>query len=176
MLQDGKKVHYDISTIWQFESNRCDPEKYDPLAIHVRPYITLVFPFSSDISSDKLREHIVNALSRIKPFKIVLKGITPVQAFGNYLFLNIETGKEDIVNIHKKLYTGILEQYLLQWLRDQEYQPHMTVGKIEDEEEYKNAVAEIKHFSDVFETVVKKVSVEIIDDNEDSIIEMEIDL
>ena len=163
----------------QFSNMRVIDEirkKYDPLAGHVRPHITLVFPFLSDISSDKLREHIVNALSRIKPFKIVLKGITPVQAFGNYLFLNIETGKEDIVNIHKKLYTGILEPYLPQWLKDCEYNPHMTVGKIEDEEEYKNAVNELKHFSDVFETVVKKISVEIIDDNEDSIIEMEIDL
>ncbi|WP_372998748.1 2'-5' RNA ligase family protein [Lutispora sp.] len=151
-------------------------DKYDPLASHVRPHITLVFPFTSDITSDKLREHISNALSEEKPFKIVLKGITSVQSFGNYLFLNIEVGKEEIINIHKKLYTDILEPYLPQWLRKGEYHPHMTVGKIEDEEKYKNAVIEIEDFRDIFETIVEKVSVEIIDDNEDSIIEMEIGL
>lgn len=51
-------------------------ERYDPLASHVRPHITLVFPFYSDINSDKLKEHIEHVLSEIRPFKIALKGVT----------------------------------------------------------------------------------------------------
>lgn len=151
-------------------------EKYDPLASHVRPHITLVFPFSSNISRDGIKEHIEHVLSEIKPFKLMLKGITPVQSFGNYLFLNIETGKEEIYNIHKKLYTGILEPYLPQWLRNSEYYPHMTVGKVDSKEEYELAILEVRDVADTFETMVNKVSVEVIDENEDSIIEMEVEL
>lgn len=32
-------------------------DKYDPLAKYVRPHITLVFPFQSDISSIELKKH-----------------------------------------------------------------------------------------------------------------------
>ncbi|WMM23945.1 2'-5' RNA ligase family protein [Tissierella sp. MB52-C2] len=151
-------------------------DKYDPLVSHVSPHITLVFPFCSDISSERLKEHIEYVLSDISSFKVMLKDITPVQSFGNYLFLNIQVGKEEIYIIHKKLYTGILEPYLPKWLRSREYHPHMTVGKIESGEDYEAAILKVKDINDIFETIVDKVSVEIIDENEDSIIEMEIEL
>ena len=151
-------------------------DKYDPLASHVRPHITLVFPFFSNISPDMLKGHMEDVLSDINSFKIMVKDITPVQSFGNYLFLNIEVGKEEINMIHRRLYTGILESYLPQWLTNDEYHPHMTVGKIENREEYKAAILEAKDIDDIFETMVDKVSVEIIDENKDSIIEMEIEL
>lgn len=150
--------------------------KYDPLERHVRPHITLVFPFNSSIEFNELKNHLENVLSSIKPFRIVLNGITPVKSFGNYLFLNIKDGKDEIIEIHRKLYTGILEEYLPQWLKSGTYHPHMTVGKIVDEGEYKSAIEETKKVIDVFDTVVSKISVEIIDENEDSVIEMEIEL
>lgn len=151
-------------------------EKYDPLAKHVRPHITLVFPFVSDLDTLELRNHIEGILLETSSFNIELNNITPVQSFGNYLFLNIKNGQDEIINIHEKLYTGILEPFLPQWLRDVEYYPHMTVGNIENEEIYKTATLEVKDIDEVFETTVEKISVEIIDENQDSIIEMEIEL
>lgn len=64
-------------------------KKYDPLSEHVRPHITLVFPFESDIEASKLKEHIENVISGMMPFDIKLSGITPSTSFGSYLFLNI---------------------------------------------------------------------------------------
>lgn len=151
-------------------------EKYDPLAHHVRPHITLVFPFWSDISTSELRTHLEKALSELKPFRISLQGITPVQSFGNYLFLEITQGVEEIADIHNRLYTGILEPIHPQWLKAGGYHPHMTVGKVADEQQYKAAIEDIKNIDDVFTSLVKKVSVEIIDENEDSLIEMEVPL
>lgn len=75
----------------------------------------------------------------------------PVNSFGNYLFLNIQNGKEEIIEIHKKLYTGILEQYFPHWLKVDRYNPHMTIGKIESEEKYKIAIEKTKEVTDVFE-------------------------
>lgn len=150
--------------------------KYDPLESHVRPHITLVFPFSSDIEFSELKNHLKNVLSLIEPFRVVFKGITPVKSFGNYLFLNIENGRDEIIELHKRLYRGMLEAYHPQWLKSGGYLPHMTVGKIESEEEYKLAIEETKEIVDIFDTIVNKISVEIIDENEDSIIEMEIEL
>jgi 2'-5' RNA ligase len=113
-------------------------------------------------------------LSGLKPFRITLQGITPVQSFGNYLFLEITEGKDEIVEIHKRLYTGLLESVHPQWLKVGGYHPHMTVGKIADEEEYKAATKYVEHINDMFCSVFEKVSVEVIDENEDSLIEIEV--
>ena len=64
---------------------------YDPLADLVRPHITLVFPFHSDITDAELGSHIENAISGIPPFSLQLTGISKEEnVFGNYLFLNIQ--------------------------------------------------------------------------------------
>lgn len=151
-------------------------KKYDPLESHVRPHITLVFPFSSDIESIELENHLKDVLSSIDPFRVVLKGITPIKSFGNYLFLNVENGRNEIIELNKRLYTGVLEAYHPERLKSGDYLPYMTVGKIESEQEYKLAIEGTKEIVDVFDTIVSKISVEIIDGNEDSIIEMEIAL
>lgn len=151
-------------------------KKYDPLESHVAPHITLVFPFSSNIESRELKKHIQKVLASMKSFKIVLKDITPVKSYGNYLFLNIEQGKGEITEIHKRLYTGILEPYISERLKTNGYVPHMTVGMVEDEDLYRAAIEETKEINEAFETIVNKISVEIIDENEDSNIEMEIEL
>lgn len=150
--------------------------KYDPLANHVSPHITLVFPFKSEIRSNELKNYLESVLSTVNPFQITLKGITPVKSFGNHLFLNIKNGADEIAEIHRRLYTGILESYLPPWLKEGNYLPHMTVGKIEKEEEYKKAIIETKDIINVFTCNVNKISVEIIAENKDSIIEMEIEL
>lgn len=151
-------------------------DKYDPLAKHVRPHITLVFPFQSDITSEQLKKHLEYVLLGTQPFQVTLQGITPVQSFGNYLFLNIIKGYDEIIDIHRRLYTNILAPIHPQWLKSGNYTPHMTVGKLETEDDYNAAADEVKNINYRFDTVVKKISVEIIDENEDSLIEMEIGL
>lgn len=151
-------------------------DKYDPLAKHVRPHITLVFPFQSDIGSTELREHLEKVLASVKPFHITLQGISAVQSFGYYLFLNIINGKEEIIDLNKRLYTDLLEPICPPWLKNGGFTPHMTLGKLATEEEHKAAALAVKGINDIFETSVTKISVEIIDESEDSIIEMEIGL
>jgi len=147
-------------------------EKYDPLAKNVAPHITLVFPFISDITSEDLKNHICKCLSGVNnAFPIMLKGVVSTTYTGNYLFLNILKGKEEIIELHKRLYCEILEEFMPPWLRKGNYFPHMTIGNIEDSELFKSAVEETKDFCESFQTMVDGISVEIIDENEDSIIE-----
>ncbi|WP_055668653.1 2'-5' RNA ligase family protein [Desnuesiella massiliensis] len=149
-------------------------ECYDPLARHVRPHITLVFPFDSNIKTDELKEHISSVLAEINPFEITLKGITPMNSFRKYLFLNIQKGNDEIVELHKRLYTGILQDYYPKWLKGKTFLPHMTVGSLHNEEEFEKAINETRNTEDTFKSTVNEISVEIIDENEDSIIELNI--
>lgn len=151
-------------------------DKYDPLAKHVRPHITLIFPFDSDIETEDLKEHISSVLKDTKTFEIVLKGITAVKSFGNYLFLGIQVGSDEIIQLHEKLYTGILKKYYPEWLKDGYFMPHMTVGRLDDDESFKVATEESKDIDDFFKAIVNEISVEIIDKNEDSIIELKVPL
>lgn len=149
-------------------------KKYDPLERHVPPHITLVFPFESNIKTEELKEHILNSLSGIEPFEITLKGIVPNKTFSNYLFLSIIKGNDEIIEIHKRLYRGILKGFFPDWLQENDYLPHMTVGNIDIDEDFQRAVNETKYINDAFVTVVDRISVEIIDANEDSIIELSV--
>jgi 2''-5'' RNA ligase len=151
-------------------------EQYDPLANHVRPHITLVFPFDSDIQTMELREHISYVLAEIRPFEIILNRITPTNNFGKYLFLNIQKGNDEIIELHKRLYTGILQNYYPEWLKGRIFLPHMTVGSFDNEEDFEEAINETRDIVDSFKTTVNEISVEIIDENEDSIIEFNIPL
>lgn len=149
-------------------------KQHDPLYQLIDPHVTLVFPFHSDLSKDQLREHIVSALKDINTFYLKMKGVSG--EVGGYLFLNVIEGKEEINEIHNRLYTGILEQYKPNFLYSTEYIPHMTIGRTADNEELKMLVDHYKTMNETFEELIKEISVEIIGEDEESIIEMTIKL
>lgn len=114
-------------------------KKYDPLAELVRPHITLVFPFHSDITDAELGSHIENAISGISPFPLHLAGIFKQEdAFGNY-----------------------------------PYNPHMTLGNLENRDSLNTAYEAVKSISESFCTVADTISVEKIGEQGESIILME---
>lgn len=152
-------------------------EKYDPLAKHVRPHICLVFTFESSLTSNEINEHLKKALSETKPFRLTLQEIVKIDnPLGMYLFLDIKEGNEEIKEMNRKLYTGILQDYKPDWLNEKTFMPHMTIGSFTDREKLNAAFKDTETIKERFSTIVDKVSVEIVDENEDSIIEMEVKL
>ena len=144
--------------------------KHDPLAELVRPHVTLVFPFESDISNEKLEEILESRLHGLKSFELVLGNISKCEdTFGNYLFLNVLKGSEELSKINSVLYDNEFKEYDLGLT----YVPHMTIGKLPSVKEMDGAYEEIKDIRDKFSTVVKKISVEMIGENEESIIVIE---
>lgn len=145
-------------------------KKYDPLADKVLPHITLVFPFKSELSNDVITEWLTASLKEVKPFPLKMNGFSKQEdRFGNYIFLNVIEGEEQIRIMHNALYKGILEKYKT----NDPYKPHMTVGKVQTEEEMDTALKSLEHDTNTFQTIVDTVSVEMIGENEESIIEIE---
>jgi 2'-5' RNA ligase len=148
-------------------------EKYDPLAFLVRPHITIVFPFENQMSNSDIAEILLNRLETIHPFELVLNGISKQEdRFGNYLFLDVKDGNEEICSIHNLLYKNEFSEYDL----GLGYRPHMTVGKLPTADALNMAYEEVKDVNNVFKTVVNKISVEMIGENEESIIIIEHEL
>lgn len=148
-------------------------KKYDPLADLVLPHITLVFPFDSDLTNEELNLYLKECLRDIHPFKIELEGFSKREdRYGNYLFLNVVQGMDVIKNIHEQLYKDKLKQFDAGY----DYVPHMTVGKVYSIDLFDKAFDDVNKCNDKFGTVVKKISVEMIGDHEESIIVIEHEL
>jgi 2'-5' RNA ligase len=156
----------DIPNIGVIEDIRA---RYDPLHKLVRPHITLVFPFVSELDSKAVEVHVKSALAGVEPFGVTLQGVSAQRGFGNYLLLNVHTGKNTLKEMHRSLYTGVLETYKPHWCRT--FEPHMTVGKVEDAALFELAVTHVQAIDDLFETCVDTVSVEIISEDGHSTIE-----
>ena len=144
--------------------------KYDPLANLVKPHITLVFPFEASCGNETIERALDRCLSDIEPFKLKVKGIGSQKgSFGNYLFLNIVNGEEEIRKIHDILIANDFKRFDMGF----EYAPHITVGKLPSKELLDEAVSSLEGFDEEFVTTVRKVSVEMIGENEESIIIIE---
>ena len=142
-------------------------DRFDPLAKLVRPHITLVFPFDSEMSNEELGEKLTSSLQKVGSFELTLYGFS--KSADNYLFLDIEKGKEIIKAIHDELYSEHFKEFYL----DIPYIPHMTVGKLCSEQELNDAYEYVKNIDARFETVVDKVSVEMLGEHEESLIAIE---
>lgn len=148
-------------------------KQYDPLAELVVPHITLVFPFESQMSNDELSDILKNRLSSIKPFQLELQGISKQEdAFGNYLFLDIPQGTEEICTINKLLYENEFKEFCF----GAPFTPHMTIGKLPTKEALDDAYNSVKSVKDSFTTMVNKISVEMIGEHDESIIIIESEL
>ena len=147
-------------------------EKYDPLANFIAPHITIVFPFDSDISTDDLKLHFNKVLKGTRKFYVQLKNFTGDFRDG-YLFLNVKIGNDNIIELHDKLYSGILESFLF---RKVTYCPHLTVGKLHQQTDFDKALDELLCYDESFETVIDKIYIVNIDSVEHSTVEFSFDL
>lgn len=146
-------------------------KKYDPLANCIAPHITIVFPFDSDIATDDLKQHLNKVLRGIKKFKVQLKAYTGDFRDG-YLFLNVKKGNDKIIELHDKIYSGILESFLL---RKVTYCPHLTVGRLQQSEEFDKALYELCDHEESFETIVDKIDIVNIEIIEEPLIEFSLE-
>ena len=144
--------------------------RYDPAFRSVPPHVTLVFPFTSDMPTDTLRRHIEVALLGVEPVPLCLSGVSVRKDFGNYLLLDVHRGRNKLIEVHRRLYTGLLAPYLPQWRRS--FDPHLTIGKIEDDAAFERAWQEVRGLQAEFRTCVREIAVEIIGPHNESTIEM----
>lgn len=151
-------------------------EKYDTLYHCIEPHITLVFPFESKLTKSELMTDLKKQLKDVKPFRLSTKDIKAVNNHGFYLFLEIQKGGDILSKLHYQLHQGLLKPYQSPWTKDGSYEPHITLGRFESQEEMQKAFDEVKEMEMVFETMVDQVYVEIIGEHEESIIEGSIKL
>ena len=100
-------------------------QRFDPLASVLDAHVTLVFPFTPPAESvEVLHPHVVTAVAGLAPFPIRLTRPTPADA--NYLFLQVTHGDRLLIELHDRLYSGLLAPFLSP---AHSYAPYVTVGR-----------------------------------------------
>lgn len=133
-------------------------ERYDPTWNIIQPHITLVSPFSN-LSEYQVIEHLDLVTRTEKAFQIHLNGLT--NSFDDYLFLLVKEGKQEVVKLHDKLYSGILALYLR---NDLSFVPHLTLGHFRskdntfDKDLYEKAYAEVNNMNIDMTYVLNSIS------------------
>ena len=127
-------------------------QAYDPLATALPPHLTLVFPFESDISPEHLLRHLNSVAQKFSPFQLLMRGITGHT--NEYLFLNVKRGNDQLIALHDQLYTGILAPYLI---FHETYVPHLTVGRLQDQTCFVEALNQAQSVTASFETEVQEI-------------------
>lgn len=144
--------------------------RYDPLAELVRPHITLVFPFEDEMDNVKLNDYISSRINGFKPFTLTMSGVGRYSDNnGGFIFLKVVQGREQVVQLHDRLYDGSLKQYL----KDIPYNPHITLGTFDNSENMDIAWEAVRDINEEFTCTVRGLSVEIIGENGESVIILE---
>ena len=147
-------------------------EQFDPLAGHVPPHITLVFPFDSEIPSEDLIDLITESIEETD-FSYVEISLCRAILIEGFCFFPIKTGRDEIIDLHDRLYSTILEPYLAE---EHDYVPHITVGRT-DEEEMVEALKKAADRVDLKKSgAVRSIILERISDDTSSVTEFELNL
>ena len=118
-------------------------------------HICLVFPFHSDLNSAAIRNMMMEVLGSRKSFQIVIKGTSiSLEAKNNFLFLDVEDRDNILFEMSDQLYKQ-LDGYA--YLKG-DYNPHITVGKCMDLDEFEKMKNELKKLGKIeLNAIVDKV-------------------
>jgi len=145
--------------------------RFDPLAEMITAHITLVFPFTSDSTAGELRSHIEHTIAGLGPFQVRLVGITAVD--DEYVFLNVGDGRDRVIQLHDRLYTGALASHLS---REHVYSPHVTLGRLRDGRAAAHALAEAIAVAPGGNSTIQDISVFRLDGPDRGVIEFTVSL
>ena len=138
------------------EKIQCIRKEKDRLFNVLDPHITIVFPFSDQISNDELIEKIEDIISNFNKFEVEFRGVS--LSNDNYIYLNCVMGNDLLIRLHDEIYSRILPEHLR---TDIEYVPHITLGQ-------DNNIDFLNSFNETFETIIDEICIEQIGDNEES--------
>lgn len=140
-------------------------QEIDPLYPHIRPHISLVFPFDSSISDHELIQVLTRALTGVSAFQISFSTVSGDPQNG-YVWLAASKGREAVKRIHDRLYS---QPELAPFERKElSYVPHVTLGQLATTNQAQTEIQKLRQKQLAFSTTIDKVSIEHILANDDS--------
>jgi 2'-5' RNA ligase len=127
---------------------------FDPLARVIPAHVTLVFPFESQLPAATLRAHVERMSVGTRPFDLELNDVTAVE--DEYVFLDVGPGRQQLIELHDRLYTGPLARHLSD---KHVFRPHITLGRLREPEALATALAKARELVPASTAVVREITV-----------------
>jgi len=140
--------------------------KYDSSFKKVKTHLTLVYPFEV-YNQEELKKHIEYCIKNFPPFEIVFQ---KVRKSKNFLVLDVTTNKHKVLELYKKLNSGILSGFENKDLSI--YFPHITLGIFNSHEELMDVINELREIGSNYRIVIDKINLVTLN-KDDSIKEVE---
>lgn len=122
--------------------------QYDPLAHRVAAHLTLVHPITTTLAQQELLGHIQAVSRETRPIALKLQGITG--HLGEYLFLNVKLGNDQVIALRDALYSGPLEAFREPLVT---FVPHVTVGRLSSRDRFQEALSVTRAYTEPVVTV-----------------------
>jgi 2'-5' RNA ligase len=127
---------------------------FDPLAGIIPAHMTLVFPFESQLPAATLRAHVERMSIGTRPFDIELNDVAVVE--DEYVFLDVGSGREQLIELHDRLYSGPLARHLSE---THVFRPHITLGRLREPEALATALAKARELLPASTAVVRELTI-----------------
>ncbi|AVK63608.1 hypothetical protein C5Z26_05585 [Lactobacillus sp. CBA3606] len=141
-------------------------QKYDSLYAHVRPHISLIFPFESESENGLIFDSLCEVSHDVPAFSIDISKVSGDYENG-YVWLEIGKSKNKISSLHRSLYDCSI--FSAHELRYKKYVPHITIAQGLTPEKAVELADELNKQIGNVSADVKSISVEKIRSNGDSI-------
>ncbi|EHL98365.1 hypothetical protein HMPREF9103_01605 [Lentilactobacillus parafarraginis F0439] len=140
-------------------------KEIDPLYPHIRPHISLVFPFDSAAPDHDLIDQLSTTLASFPSFDATFSRVTGDPRSG-YIWLAANKGRAEIQSIHDQLYSNPL---LAPFKRnDLPYIPHITIGQVQSRKQAQIEISKLQLKGFHCSTRINTVSIERILESDDS--------
>lgn len=101
-------------------------QDYDSLYMHIRPHISLIFPFESTLQNNLIFDVLCEICQNISPFSINISKVSGDYENG-YVWLEVGKNEINIRKLHRKLYDNDL--FSSYELKNKKYIPHITIAQ-----------------------------------------------
>jgi 2'-5' RNA ligase len=129
-------------------------DRHNPLASHVRPHLTLLFPSETELRPGEIYTHFENIASETVRFNIGFNGVK-LRPEDLLAYLDVSEGAGRLRLLNRKLYSGEFEELLD---RDRPFYPHLTLGRFETKVEMNRAYEELKDFDLTLDFTAERLS------------------
>jgi 2'-5' RNA ligase len=97
--------------------------RYEPYARVMKEHLAFVMPTPESIGRNVLEEHIHSVLRNWEPFTVQITGL--FKSWDHWLMLGVKEGREQVMQLHDALYSGVMKPYLRV---DLPFEPHVALG------------------------------------------------
>ena len=129
-------------------------DKHNPIASHVRPHLTLLFPSETGLRPVEIYAHFENVASETVRFSVGFNGVK-LRPQDLLAYLDISEGADRLRLLNRKLYSGELEELLDV---DRPFYPHLTLGRFETEVDMNRAYDDLKDFNLTSDFIAERLS------------------